>query len=293
MSIPINTICYQCLLSKHITTARTLGDEKTAMAFSKALMTLLQTAEENADSSVMGQRINGLYQKYYGLDADRYREEKRQSNLFVLERMEKLRSAVEAEADPVLAALQFSILGNYIDFAALGKTVDLTALDAMLDTARQIAIDPTVYADFLADLQQASSFLLLCDNAGEIGFDRLLAQQLQKTFPQLQITFCVRGAPIHNDATREDAELLQIPFPVIDSGCDIGGTQLHLVSPQCRSALDNADVILAKGMGNTESLWGCKLPVYYAFLVKCPRFQQFFGKPHMTPMFMKETAKKS
>ena len=287
MGIPINTLCYQCLLGKYIGIARDLGDEKTAMAFSKALMSLLQTAEEDADSSILGQRINGLFWQYYGLGADRFREEKRQSNLFVLERMDKLRSTVEAEADPVLAALQFSILGNYIDFAALGKTVDLAALDAMLDTARQIAIDPAVYAAFLADLKLANSFLLLCDNAGEIGFDRLLAEQLQKAFPQLQITFCVRGAPIHNDATREDAQLLQIPFPVIDSGCGIGGTVLRLVSPQCRSALENADVILAKGMGNTETMLGCKLPVYYAFLVKCPRFQQFFQKPHMTPMFMK------
>ena len=77
-----------------------------------------------------------------------------------------------------------------------------------------------------------------------------------------------------------------ISFPVEDSGLCVGGTPLHQISKKARTLLEKADVILAKGMGNTESLYGCGLPVYYAFLVKCPRFEQVFQKPYMTPMFV-------
>jgi len=50
-------------------------------------------------------------------------------------------------------------------------------------------------------------------------------------------------------------------------------------------------VIIAKGMGNTETFYGCGYNIYYAFLVKCQRFVQQFGKPLMTPMLVRERSK--
>jgi len=130
--------------------------------------------------------------------------------------------------------------------------------------------------------------LYLTDNAGEIGFDRIFAQQIQAAYPQVQITFCVRGEPIINDATREDARLMDIEFPVIDSGLGIGGTVIPLLGKEAKEALDKADVVIAKGMANTETMYGCGYPVYYIFLVKCDRVVRFFDKPMMTPMFIKD-----
>ena len=75
---------------------------------------------------------------------------------------------------------------------------------------------------------------------------------------------------------------------MIDSGNAIGGTALDRVSPTAKAAFDKADVILAKGMGNTESMFGCGYNIYYAFLVKCARFVQFFEKPLMTPMLVRD-----
>ena len=49
-------------------------------------------------------------------------------------------------------------------------------------------------------------------------------------------------------------------------------------------------MILAKGMANCETLRGCGYNVYYAFLVKCQRFAELFGKPMLTPMLVKERA---
>ena len=288
MSIPMNSHCVDCLLSKHNTTARSLGDDAAAYRLSKGVMQLILDAAPEESSAVVAARINQLYMDIFGLPQDRYREEKEISNRFVLERLDTVRNKVNQASDPVLTALQYAILGNYIDFSALWKDVSFEKLEQMLEKPEQFAFDTAFYPEFCRDMEKAKNLLVVTDNAGEIGFDWVLAETLQKKYPHVKITFCVSGLPAHNDATREDYEFMQIPFPVIDSGSDIGGTELRCLGTEARNAIENADVILAKGMGNTETLYGCGLPVYYAFLVKCKRLAQIFSAEHMTPMFVRE-----
>ena len=146
-------------------------------------------------------------------------------------------------------------------------------------------------ARFKAELAEGKSLLYLTDNAGEIGFDRVFAEVLREQYPHLEITFCVRGGPAMNDATREDAAVVGIDFPVIDNGSDIAGMIPELLGGEARAALETADVILAKGMANAESLYGSGYNVYFAFLVKCEKFMRIFQKPLMTPMFIQEPGK--
>ena len=288
MSLKLNTECLLCHLRRNLETARSLGDEETAMRFAKDLMRQYLDAPDDASSPTLGPGANVLFQKYYGLEEDRFRKEKEASNRFVLARIDAIRQRIAQAADPLFAALQFAILGNYIDFSALQGQVSFEALDALLDQAASVQVDMDVFQALRQDLEAGKTLLYLTDNAGEICFDRLFGEQLQKQYPQLQITFCVRGAPAHNDATREDALLAGIPFPVIDNGNNVGGTELRLLSAEAKQALQTADVIIAKGQGNTETLYGCGYNIYYAFLVKCSRFVQVFQKPLLTPMLVKE-----
>lgn len=288
MSISMNSYCIDCLLSKHLHNARSLGDPETAYRFAKAVMQLFLDAAAEDNSAILGARINKLYMEFYDLPQDRFQEEKEFSNRFVMERLDQIRARTEQSEDPVLTGLQYAILGNYIDFSALGKTVSFAVLEEMLEHPEKFSFDLDVYESFCQDLKTAKTVLYLTDNAGELGFDWILAEQLQKKYPQLTITFCVRGMPAHNDATREDYEFMGIPFPVMDNGSDIGGTDLASVSPETLHALKNADVVIAKGMGNTETLYGCGFNVYYAMLIKCKRLQQVFQLPFMSATFAKE-----
>jgi len=115
-------------------------------------------------------------------------------------------------------------------------------------------------------------------------------EEIAKRWPHLEILFCVRGDVTLNDATRADAAAVGIPFPVIDNGNRVPGTQIDMLSDEAREALNTADVILAKGMANCETMYGCGYNVYYAFLVKCQRFVDRFCKPMLTPMLVKERA---
>ena len=287
MSIFMNSDCFLCQLNRHLNHAKKLGDERQTARFAKALMKLYAEAPEDACAPYFSGRVNDLFQKFYGLDPDRYRQEKADSNQFVLERLPQLRSRVEAAADPIYTGLQLAIFGNYIDFGALQDAVSFEELDRLLEQAEEKELDRTCYQQLLQDLENGKNLVYLTDNAGEIGFDRVLAEQIHRRYPALQITFCVRGGPALNDATREDAALMEIPFPVIDNGTCIAGTLLDEIGEEARQALYGADLILAKGQGNCESLYQSGLNIYFAFLVKCDRFINAFHQPKFTPILTK------
>ncbi len=287
----LTTKCLECHFTRTLATARALGDEKTAMAFAKELAKIYVNLSEHVASPHLGPATTDLLTKFYGLAPDRYRQEKIDSNRFVMERFDQIQATVQAQRDPLFAGLQFAILGNYLDFSALQGNVSYEKLEEMLASALHMELDPDCYAQLCRDLAQGKRLLYLTDNAGEIAFDRIFAEEIHKKYPQLEITFCVRGGPANNDALREDAQAVGVPFPVMDNGSRIGGMALEDISPEALEAFWGADVVIAKGMGNTETLLGCGHNVYYAFLVKCELFVKMFGKPMLTPMLVSEKKK--
>ena len=249
--------CVLCHLQRNIDIAAQFGDEASQRAFALDLMRLHLSVPEGVSSPYLGPGTNELFQKHFGIGPDRYQEEKEQSNRFVLERLDQLRAAAQGSADPVFAGLQLSILGNYLDFAALPGKVRFEGLEKMLADALKMELSKDTYRQFCRDLTKGKTLLYLTDNAGEIGFDRIFAEEIQRAYPHLAITFCVRGQITQNDATRKDAQLVGIPFPVIDNGNGVAGTEISMLSPEAKAALESADVVIAKGMGNTETMFGC------------------------------------
>ena len=288
MSIPMNAQCYLCHLKRNTETARAMAGDAAATAFAKDLMQLYLDAPKEKGSPWFGPGVTALLEKHCGLTEDRFKAEKEESNRFVLQRLEEIRSRIQSAEDPLYAALQMSVLGNYIDFSALKGEVSFEKLDEMLEKAGEINLDQENYRKLCSDLEKGKKLLYITDNAGEIGFDRLLAEEIAGKYPHLQITFCVRGGPASNDATREDAQEVGISFPIIDNGCTVAGTELELLSEQTRKIFDEADVILSKGQANVETLYGCGLNIYYLFLIKCTRFVDYFNKAKLTPMLLTE-----
>lgn len=288
MSLPVDSFCIQCYLRRNIELVRPLGPEAKTTAFAKEIMKMYLAAPEYASAPWFGPQVADLLHEMYGVPIDRFHNEKEASNRFVLERMDEIRRRVESAEDPVYAGLQFAILGNYLDFSALQGNVSFETLEEMLSKAKELDLSGPNFDSFCRELEQGKTLLYLTDNAGEIGFDRVFAEAIQKKYPHLEITFCVRGSVTQNDATREDAAAVGLPFKLIDNGNRVAGTEIGLLSDEARHALETSDVILAKGMGNTETMYGCGFNVYYAFLVKCPRFVSLYDQPMMTPMFVRD-----
>ena len=288
MAILTDSRCLLCHFRKNIDTARGLGSEAQATIFARELMKIYLEAPEDVGATWFGPATAELFDRIYGVGPDRFLEEKRQSNDFVLARMEQIRSRIKRAEDPVLAGLKFAILGNYIDFSALYGEVSFEKLEEMLRTALEMELDMDVYRSLCRELERGGKLLYLTDNAGEIGFDRLFAEAIAEKYPGVQITFCVRGGPALNDATRDDAAQVGIPFPVIDNGNLIPGTELKVLGAEAREALEQADIIIAKGQANAETLLDSGYNIYFAFLIKCVRFMERYNLPKLTPMLVKE-----
>ena len=284
----ITSECIECLLSRHLKTARLHGDDIKVTAFARDLMKMLLSGPEDMAAPYYSPQIAQLFHDHFGLPMDRYKEEKAQSNAFALGHMDEVRQIVAEAEDPLYAGLQCAILGNYLDFSALQGEVSFDKLHEMLRLSRTFHVDRENFEQLRRELSEGKQLVYLTDNAGEIGFDRIFAEEIHRQFPHLSITFCVRGGDALNDATREDAAAVGIPFPVIDNGNNIAGTVLSCISEECRDALDSADVIIAKGQANVETLLGCGRNIYYAFLIKCAKFITEFGQPKLTPMLHRE-----
>ena len=284
----LNADCILCLLNRHIATARTVGSDEQVTAFARDLMNLLSSGPEDMSAPWFTPGITELFTRHFGMADDRFAQEKLDSNRYFLSRIETIRATVEEADDPLYAGLQCAILGNYIDFSALQGEVSFEKLDGMLSLAREFQVDQAVFSRLRSDLENGKELLYLTDNAGEIGFDRLFLETIHRQYPSLAITVCVRGGPTQNDATAEDAAAVGMPFPVIGNGTRIPGTVPELASPELKEALKRSDVVIAKGQANVETLLdtqhGCN--IYFAFLVKCVRFIQRFGKAKLTPMLI-------
>jgi hypothetical protein len=132
-------------------------------------------------------------------------------------------------------------------------------------------------AEFARTVAEAQRILYLTDNAGEIVFDRFLIEHL----PRDRVTVAVRGAPVINDATRVDAEAAGLTelVRVIDNGSDAPGTVLDDCSDTFRRQFAGADLIVAKGQGNYETLRESPQRIYFLLRVKCPIIARDLGCP--------------
>ena len=284
----LDSQCIQCLLKRHTQTAEQHGSEEQVTAFIRDIMRVLSEGPSEMAAPYYTPAIAKLFTEHFGFAEDRFAAEKEESNRFALARFDKLTDMVRSADDPLYAGLQGAILGNFIDFAALQGEVSFEKLDEMLNLLHTIEVDREAFESLRSDLGNGNELLYLTDNAGEIVFDRVFLEVIRDRFPDLAITVCVRGGPAQNDATRADAEAVGMPFRIIDNGTCISGTVLELASPELKEALATADVVISKGQANVETLLdtdhGCN--IYFAFLVKCKRFIDRFGKEKLTPMLV-------
>ena len=221
--------------------------------------------------------------------SDAYEGPKRQYNQELLRRSHDIKGEIDGSKEPFMTGLRYALTGNYIDFGAM-DTVSEEKLDELLGKCQEITVDEVEARRLKEDIARAKRLVYVTDNAGEIVLDSLWLQIIKEQNQQLDITVLVRGGAILNDAAEEDAAFVNLDksFQVISNGTKIPGTSMEEISSQAREALLQADVCIAKGQGNFESLHGCGLNVYYLFLCKCDLFVKKFQVPRFSPVIVHE-----
>lgn len=267
--------CVPCLMSQSLDASRHISDDPAV--HKRVLDEMLRwTLESDRSLSppVLGQRLHRHLREVVGAD-DPYRAAKDRQNEIALNLLPELRERVAAADDPFGLALRIAVAGNVIDLG-INRTLTEADIHASLEQALHEPVHGPV-DELRSAVAGATDILYLADNCGEVVFDQLLIEQL----PTDRVTAAVRGEPILNDATMVDAETTGLTdlVPVIDNGSDAPGTLLDDCSSAFRERFMAADVVIAKGQGNYESLGEAPRLVYSLFKVKCSVVSRHAGLP--------------
>lgn len=277
----ISESCAACLYDKQ---KNKTNDE----AYLSEIRSLLDNRKETDTSPYMVYLFNKVHVRRFGAGAD-YKDIKKKYNDLVLGMEDSLRGEIEKSEDPLAKALIMARVGNYIDFGAMNHVDQDEFLTLFRDTEMR-EDDRQTYDSFLEACEKGKTFLLVCDNCGEIVLDKLLLEQISRRFPHLTMKALVRGGEVLNDATVNDAAYVGLDniAEIISNGDAIAGTVYDLMPETAKKALDEADVILAKGQGNYETMSDQGRHIFYEFLCKCDLFTSRFKVPRLTGIFTEE-----
>jgi len=216
----------------------------------------------------MGGILHAIVRRELAL-ADPYAELKARDDARAMAILGDIRRLVARAADPFAAAVRAAIAGNIIDFGAPAGDVDADVRGLVRDAlSRELsAAAENALVALALRAKGARRVLYLADNAGEIALDRLLVERL----PQGAVTVAVRSAPVINDALLADAIAvgMQDVAEVIESGSAIPGTLLDAATGEFRSRFAAADLVVAKGQGNFETLSEVDAPIAFLLIAKC------------------------
>ena len=207
---------------------------------------------------------NIIYQKIRQItgEFDPYKKIKQKNIEKALTLYPSLKEKVENSDDRLLTAIRIAIASNVIDFAIKKKFVSNEEIEKIL--RKKFAIFD--YKKFKELLHHSEEILYVGDNAGEAVFDRILIEEMK-----IPVKYVVRGMPVINDVTYEDAIRAGIDkfATIVSSGSSAPGLILKTCSAEFKRLFEKAEFIISKGQGNYEGLSEEKLPIFFLLKVKC------------------------
>ncbi|OHB59527.1 MAG: hypothetical protein A2167_04070 [Planctomycetes bacterium RBG_13_46_10] len=272
----------QVLDSVRITTTREEIHEKVL----REALCLASEMDLQQSPPVMAQKIHRLIRQITSVK-DPYREVKGRFNDVALKLYPKMRQTIINSDDPLNTAVRLAIAGNIIDFG-VNSSLQETYLEETIHQCLSEKFDDMQLEPFRNAANNAENILYIADNAGEIVFDRLLIEQL----PIEKIIVVVKGFPVINDATMEDAILAGLPkiVEVIDNGSDAPGTILESCCGYFQDRFEKADLIISKGQGNYETLSDINKNIFFILKAKCSVIARDIGCKVGEMIFQKSKA---
>ncbi|MBN2753582.1 MAG: DUF89 family protein [Candidatus Goldbacteria bacterium] len=268
--------CLPCLLKQAIQAARLVGaDEKNIMRVAAKVEEFLETVDIDKNPPSISRNMHRLIRAELK-DSDPYLAIKEKYNRIAMEMYESVKVKVKGSNDPLLAAVRAAIAGNVIDF---GVQLEFD-LEADLNDIMRKDFAAFDYESFKEALSANREVLYLGDNTGETVFDRILIEEIKRIYGT-KITYAVKESPILNDALHEDAVFAGIDkiADVISSGADSPGIVLEYASEDFKKRFYSAGMIISKGQGNFESLYGEPVPAFFLLKLKCEVIAKHIGLP--------------
>lgn len=229
----------------------------------RELLSFLAGVDYQISPPAMGRELHRMIRA--SLDnPDPYREIKEKYNRMMLELYPSFTALVEGSAKPFETAMRLAIGGNVIDF---GAKYQFDVMETIQQArVHELSIDDS--ESLKRSLVNARSLLYIGDNCGEIVLDRIFMENLDVA----EKTFVVRGGPVINDITLDDARMVKMEevARIVTTGDDSPGAVWENTSGEFRKLFREADVVIAKGQGNLEGLIEIEHEhIYYMLVTKC------------------------
>lgn len=282
-----SSMCLSCIFGKQDKLIRQFDNEEKKFKYMRQVLEILYKHGQSEPSPWLAEQINMLYESYWGsID---YTPLKHKYNQLLLDKEREIEQQIRKTGDVIKECIKYVCAGNYIDFSAV-ENVSEQVLKKLLNNAAQEMISEEEYSYFINDLETAHKLVYLTDNCGEIVLDKLFIQFIKERYPLLQILVIVRGKDVINDATLDDAREVGLTelVPCIGNGNGASGSVIKRFGKEARQLLLDADMVISKGQGNFEGLFGEGLNPYYFFLCKCELFVRRFGLKQYESVFIKE-----
>ena len=279
----MNNMCRDCMLDKHLNRYPEGTPDEIVKEYQEAVLKITDQPGAVPTGPEVFYQVKEVRRRLFGEGEMDYTEIKRHFNALMLDIEAELERRVMESEDPLKSAVQYAMMGNFIDFAALDN-VEESRLMELIGRAPDITVDEECLEKLRDMAGGARTLVLITDNCGEIVMDKILLRQILRMNPDVSVTVILRGAPVANDATMEDAEqvgMTQIGR-CIGNGTATDGTVLRNVSREAREAIALADVVISKGQANYETLYGCGYNVFFIFMCKCMLFMDRFKVPQFT-----------
>ncbi len=241
-----------------------LPEDKEMEIARRSLLYLAKVKEFTRPPAFYASYVQRIVQEVTGSE-DPFREQKALANRIALGILPDVERGMEGAEDRLAYALKVSAVGNSIDFAIRKE------FDPAEEIPRLMALDFEVwdYGIFRERLSSARSVLIVGDNAGEIVFDKPLVRLLGEDGKE--VIYAVKGEPILNDATLEDAAEVSMSelCRVISNGSGMVGTWLEDCSPEFLEIFRGADLVISKGQANFETLNSSGREIFFLLVAKC------------------------
>jgi len=274
--------CAHCLLERAINQVKLATDDPALRMRVVEAMTQFLGENFNGDAvpSHIGTERDLLVQKMTGNDP--YEGLKHQSNEMALGILPELQKLVDEREDSRMrfrVATLIAAAANAIEFDVSGRDFSLSELRLIIDNVEtDLAIDQV--DEFRKCLENVKEVLYLMDNAGELVLDMILISEIKRIGPR--VIAVVKGGPVLNDATMIDANevgLSHCADEVRDTGASAIGVNLERNSEEFKELFSSAELIVAKGMGNFESLteFEPSCPIVHIMRTKCNPVAEHVG----------------
>ena len=274
----IKPLCPACLLNRAYLEAKMVTNDKNKInkAIEEALKILSEEYPKKGINAVIATRMHRRVYEVLGTE-DPYAELKRRANLIAMKALPEVQRFIEKQDDKFKAAALASIIANTFDYGVLGHKVEEDFLNFFFKEYKKgLKID---HLEKIRELVKNGYVVYLTDNAGEIVIDGLFVKEIKKLCKWL--TVVVRGKPILNDATADDAliaKIDKIADELLSNGLGAIGIIEEELPPITLSRLENADIIIAKGMANYECLSeGRFKPIAFLLTAKCEPVAEDIG----------------